>query len=241
MDKNLSYAGPWIKGAYALTATNLLLWTGITVLYLALVALVSRLPFVGGVLVVLFTPAIIAGIFKEASNPRPTQSAFARMREIFIGALQDRELALPVMSAATILLGAWVFLSVLAMLFGVDGFSLARLFAYRTPVASVFTALLLVIFWALQAGLVMTVLYVLADIVLGAFKPVDALEHTLGLWRTRPLAISVLGGVFVLPLILASYFPPWVRALVALATLVPLTLAIYVSYGVLGSRSTSRL
>ena len=232
-NKDLARVGPWIKNAYALTFSNLSLWTGVTILYLVLVALVSGLPFVGTVLLVFFTPVIAAGALKEAANPHPTKTLFARATDILLGVLRDRELSLAVMSVATILLGAWVFLSVVAMLFGVDSFSLIQLFAHRSPVAGAFTAILLLIFWGLQVGLVMTALYVLAGIVLSAQKPVDALEHTIRLWRTHTTPIGVLGSLLVLPLIIASYSRPWIQTLVAIATLVPLTLAIYISYGTL--------
>ena len=235
MDKDLSRAGAWIKNAYALAVSQPVLWIEISILYLALVALVSGLPFVGDVLLVLWTPITIAGILKEALDPHPTKPLLRHAVNVFFGILRDRELVLPVMSAATILLGAWVFLSVIAMLFGVDSFSLVRLFAHRGLIADTFTAILLAIFWALQVGIVMTTLYVLAGIVLSTLKPTDALEQAVGLWRTHPLPIGALGGLLVLPLVLVSYCQPWVQALVTIATLVPLTLAVYISYNALRS------
>lgn len=230
MDKDLSQAGPWITGAYALTTADLMLWAGTTTAYLAVAAVVSDLPLAGGVLLVLFTPVIVAGVLREAARPGTTGDYAHRARDIFVGILRDPELALPVMSVATILLGAWVFLTVLAMILGVDGTSLGAMFAHRDLLARVFTGVLLAIFWGLRVALIMTVLYVLAATVLGAARPLDALEQTLVLWRKQPLTIAGLGVAFVVPLILASYLGPWIRTLVALVTFIPLTLAVYLSY-----------
>lgn len=231
MDKELPQAGPWIKGAYALVTADILLWGGATAAYLVIAMMVSYLPFVGDVLLVLFTPVVVAGILRDAARPGMAGDYPRRVRDIFIGALRDRALALPVMSVATILLGAWVFLTVLAMIFGIDGLSLGQMFAYRDLLGRLFTGLLLLIFWGLQVALVITTLYVLAAIVLTDARPLEALENTLALWRERPLALTTLGAAFVLPLIVAFYQGPWIRALVAVVTLVPLTLAVYLSYG----------
>ena len=230
MDKDLSQAGPWITGAYALTTADLLLWAGTTVAYLAVAAIVSDLPLAGEVLVVLFTPVIAAGVLREAARPDATGDYARRARDIFVGILRDPALALPVMSVATILLGAWVSLTVLAMILGVDGASLGALFAHRDLLARIFTGVLLAIFWGLRVALIMTALYVLAATVLGAARPLEALEQTLALWRKQPLTIASLGVAFVVPLILATYLGPWIRTLVALVTVIPLTLAVYLSY-----------
>lgn len=235
MDKELSRTGTWIKGAYACAAANSLLWGGVTVLYLAMATLILDPPFVGSVLLILITPVVVAGILREAAHPEAAGGYPKRIRNIFVGALRDPALALPVMSVATILLGAWVFLTVLAMIFGIDGLSLGQMFAHRDLPARLFTGLLLLVFWGLQVALVITMLYVLAAIVLSDARPLEALEHTLALWRGRPLALATLGAAFVLPLILAFYQGPWIRALVALVTLVPLALAVYLSYGPLAS------
>lgn len=230
MDKDLSQTGPWITGAYALTTADLMLWGGTTAAYLAVAALVSGLPLAGDVLLVLFTPAIVAGVLREAAQPGTTGHYACRARDIFVGILRDPELALPVMSIATILLGAWVFLTVLAMILGVDGGSLAAMFAHRDLLARLFTGILLAIFWGLRVALIMTALYGLAATVLAGARPLSALEQTLTLWRKHALTIAGLGAVFVVPLILASYLAPWVRMLVALVTFIPLTLAVFLSY-----------
>ena len=231
MDKDIMNVAAWVKNAYALAFSSIVWWTGITALYLTLATLILGLPFVGGVLLVFLTPAVIAGVLREAASPRPPlKSPLVRAADVFIGALRDRDLALSVMSVATILLGAWVFLSVVAMVLGVDGLTLAGLFAHRGALAASFTAVLLLIFWGLQVGLVTTALYVLAGVVLSALKPVDALERTVALWRTHPIPIGALGLLLVLPLILAFYGEPWIRIVVATVTLIPLTLVVYISY-----------
>lgn len=236
MDKDLSRAGPWITGAYALTAADLGLWVGTTAAYLSVAAVVSDLPLAGEVLLVLFTPAIVAGILREAARPGAVGHYGRRARNVFVGILRDPGLALPVMSVATILLGAWVFLTVLAMILGVDGASLGAMFAHRDLLARIFTGLLLAFFWGLRVALIMTALYVLAATVRGGARPVDALEQTLALWRQQPLTIASLGVVFVAPLTVASYLGPWIYGLVALVTFIPLTLAVYLSYESLSAR-----
>ncbi len=233
MDKDIVNVTAWVKNAYTLAFSHIVWWAGITALYLTLAALILGLPFVGGVLLVFLTPAVIAGVLKEAATPHPIKSPLVRAADVFTGALRDRNLALPVMSVATILLGAWVFLSVVAMVLGVDGLTLSGLFAHRDTVGAGFTAVLLLAFWSLQVGLVTTVLYVLAGVVLDALKPVDALERTVALWRAHPVPIGVLGLILAFPLILAFYGEPWIRIVVATVTLVPFTLAVYVSYGTL--------
>ncbi len=231
MDKDLSQAWAWIMGAYALTAADLVLWAGITAAYLAMAAAVSDLPLAGGVLLIFLTPIVVAGVLREAAHPRAAGGGYARRaRQIFVGVLRDPDLALPVMSVATILLGAWVFLTVVAMVLGVDAASLESMFAHRDLLARVFTGVLLAIFWGLEAALIMTALYVLAATVLGASRPLDALEQTFALWRRQPLTIAGLGAAFVLPLILASYFGPWIHILAAFVIFVPLTLAVYLSH-----------
>lgn len=240
MDEGLSAAKLWIKGGYALTVAEWELWAAISALYLLLAVALTHLPFVGDVLLVLWTPTVIAGVLKEASHPRPTLGLLIRARDVFVGALRDHNLALPVMSVATVLLGASVFLSLIAMIFGVGGFSLAQLFTHRGPTGSLFTAILLLIFWGLRVSLTMTALYVLAAIVLGSLSPLKALERTLDLWQAETLVIATLGAVFVLPLILASYASPWVYFGVLLITSVPLTLAVYGSYDAFTRRERAR-
>lgn len=230
MDDRLAGAKPWIKGGYVLTVADLELWASVSALYVLLSVAVAHLPFVGDLILVLYTPAVIAGVLKEASHPHPTIGLLGRIRDVFVGPLRDHKLALPVMSVATVLLGASVLLSLIALIFGVEGFSLAQLFAHRGPTGSLFTGILLLIFWGLHISLMMTALYVLAAVVLGSLGPVKAFEQTLGLWRGKALVIATLGTVFVLPLILASYSYPWVYFAVLLATSIPLILAVYGSY-----------
>ncbi|HUW99192.1 MAG TPA: hypothetical protein VMV40_10230 [Acidiferrobacter sp.] len=239
MDRDFVRAGDWIGKAYVLAASRPLLWIGVSALYLALVALLQGLPLAGDVLIILWTPITIASVFKAVSDPRPTELPLARVLRAFWGVSRDRELRFPVIRAATVFLGAWVFLSVLAMLLRVDSLSFAGLFGHRSLAASALIAALLVSFWSLQIAVILTAFYVLAGIVLAALKPLDALERAADLWRDHPTAICTLGGVFILPLIIAFYFQPWIRGLVGIVTLMPLTLAVYISYGALRPGSTA--
>ncbi len=229
MDRGLSGSGPWIREAYTLTGADFSLWLRLTVFYVIFAALVSQLPLAGDVLLIVLTPAIIAGAFRESAQPS-AKTPTLRLRNVCFGALRDPALRLPVLSVATILLGAWVFVTVLAMVFGIDSYALGPLFAHRTLAANLFAGLLLILFWALEIGLIMTTLYVLAAIVLSALQPMEALERTLALWRDHPFVLAGPGGLMVLPLILSFYFPSWVRAVVALVTLAPLVLAVFASY-----------
>ncbi len=241
MNKDVSQALTGIARAYGLMAADAVFWSGVTVLYLGWAAILLRLPFVGEVLLVLVTPAAAAGVLREADTPRPGRPFWPRAGQVLVGALRDHDLALPVMSVATIALGAWVFVTVLAMILGIDGLTLSGIFAYRTPVARLFTGLLLLLFWATETGLVMTALYVLAGIVRGGLRPVAALEYALDRWREQPVLIALQGALLVLPLILAFYAGAWLSAAVAFATLIPLNLAVSVCHGGLkGTAAPSR-
>lgn len=240
-NNKLAHAGPWIAGAYMRTLSDIGLWAAITALYLLLIKLFSHLPFAGVVLLVWVSPVIAAGAFGEAAGHNQTKSLSRRLIDVFFGVLGDRSLALPVMSVATVLLGAWVFLRVIAMIFGVDGVSLSQLFTHRDLVASAFTGILLLIFWTLQVGLVMTALYVVAGIMLSKLAALDALERTFTLLRHHPLPIALTGGLMVLPLVLGFYGPSWVWELIVIAVLAPLTLTVYLSYNAMIDTAPSPL
>jgi len=227
-------AGPWIREAYALAASDLLFWGITSTCYVALGTLALRIPFIGHVLLIFLTPLVIAGALKEAQKPQPEQGLMRRLRHVVSGVLRDHNLALSVMIIATVDLGAWVFLTVLALLFGVDSSSLAQLFAMKSLGPALFSGVLLLLFWCLQIALSLTTLYILAAITLSGLKPLDALEYAVGVWRKAPLLLTGFGAAFVLPLILASYSYAWLPVLIAQLTLIPLTLAIYVSYDFIG-------
>ncbi|MHB1566184.1 MAG: hypothetical protein ACYCXG_05655 [Acidiferrobacter sp.] len=225
MDKIDTRFGEWLRDGYTQTRQDLPFWAAAAALYVVGGALLMRLAFVGPVLLVFYSPVVAAGVLRAAPAVRATP-----LTALFWGALRTPILALPVMIAATVILGAWVFLTVVGMLLGVDGPSLAGLFTGHSDAGRAAIAVALAAFWALRTGLVVSALYLLAGIVSDHLAPLDALEQTATLWSRQPGTVSALALCLVLPMVVAAYLPGLAFAAIVFVLAIPSLLATGASY-----------
>lgn len=233
MDRTSGYCWEWIRAGYAQTTHDLRFWATATLFYLAGSAVFMRLAFVGPILLVFYSPVVVAGVLRAAPAVRRTP-----LTALFWGALRAPARARPVMIAATVILGAWAFLTIVGMLLGVGGPSLTGLFIGHSGGGRAAIAVALIILWALRAALVVSAIYLLAGIVGDRLTPVDALEQTATFWSRQPAAISALAGCLVLPMVVAAYLPGMMFAAVVFVLGAPSLLATAASHRALRAAPT---
>ncbi|MDA8361738.1 MAG: hypothetical protein M0Z44_07070 [Gammaproteobacteria bacterium] len=222
----------WLKGTREQMLGDWPLWLAVTLLYLTICVVVARVPFVGPVLIALYTPLVIMGIL--GSSARAAQPLGGRLAAILWGPLRAGWRAWPALLAAAYVLGAWMLTTVLAMLFGIDALSFHTLFAYQSDLGSLLVGTELLMFWILRSAVAVTAILFLAGSVVDGLPAQAALEHALGLWTRapRPMLALALG---VWPALVASYLPLSVLIVVTGVTLVPLVLLIGHGYRGLGA------
>ncbi|MDA8389444.1 MAG: hypothetical protein M0Z76_01700 [Gammaproteobacteria bacterium] len=224
----------WLEGAMGQIAGDWLLWLAVTVIYLAACVVIARLPFVGPVLIALYTPIVIAGILRAPA--RTAEPLAGRVAAVLWGPLRTAgRPAWPTLFAAAYVLGAWMLTTVLEMFCNLDALSFHALFAYQGGVGDVFVGGELLIFWMLRSAVAITAMMFVAGVALDGLSPQAALEHALRLWvRARRLMLAMAVGVW--PALVAAYLPTEALVLAAGLTLVPLVLL--VGNGYRGLRDT---
>jgi len=209
----------WIAQGAALLVRRPLLWLMMSTVYLTIAVVLGLIPFVGWLLLVLLSPALLLGglmtaraVREEtavAMPSRPVSVSFPALvhylrdvvktgtRQLFAGFSRDDKI-LPVMVISTLLLGGVVMIRILAQLLRVGGAALPS--ALSGVSASVWLPALLglIVVLGLYVLLLMAFVYTVPLILFRGAHPLPAIESAFvaafGNWK----AFGIFAGVFSL-------------------------------------------
>src|SRR5512139_3415299 len=115
----------WLQRGWQLLHTEPRLWLAMAAVYLALAVVLELIPFIGRLILVLFTPLMLLGALPVAAAPADggLGGHLRYLRELlgtgaqrlFDGARDDEKL-MPIMVVSTLVLGALVLIQILAQL-----------------------------------------------------------------------------------------------------------------------------
>lgn len=204
----------WIKQGGMLFWKQPALWLGMSFVYLVIALILGAIPFIGWLILVLFTPVLMfgalsiahalagAGLPPESPRVMPADrlNAWAlRSREYFLRAgrrlfagFADEEKMMPIMVISTLLLGGVVMVKILAQLLKVGGAALPAMLSGSIGPTVWLTALLgLLVVLSLEALLLMAFLYTVPLIAFHRDHPLPSIE------KSFRAAINNLGAFFV--------------------------------------------
>lgn len=211
----------WIKSGIVLFFKKPALWLVMALVYLAIALLLGAIPFIGWLILVLFTPLFMLGTLAVAQAlsgpglPPETMPAAHGERNLNTWALQVREYflratrrlfqgfsqddkMLPVMVISTLLLGGVVMVKILAQLLKVGGAALPAMLSGSIGPAVWLTALLgLLVVFSLQALLLMAFLYTVPLIAFNRDHPLPSIEKSFRAAVNNLGAFSIFVGMFV--------------------------------------------
>lgn len=213
----------WIKRGGALFWKLPSLWLGMSFVYLAIALVLGAIPFVGWLILVLFTPVLMFGALSIAhalagpglppepplpSTPDDGQlNTWAlRVREYFLRAVRrlfagfaEEEKMMPIMVISTLLLGGVVMVKILAQLLKVGGAALPAMLSGSIGPAVWLTALLgLLVVLSLEALLLMAFLYTIPLIAFNRDHPLPSIEKSFRAATNNLSAFFVFVGIFAL-------------------------------------------
>lgn len=210
----------WIKSGIALFFKKPGVWLAMALVYLAFALLLGAIPFVGWLILVLFTPILMLGALPVAQalagpglspEASPTAAAGSRLpmwalrirayfaraaRRLFQG-FSDQDKLMPVMVISTLLLGGVVMIKILAQLLKVGGAAIPAMLSGSIGPALWLTALLgLLVVLALEALLLMAFVYSVPLIAFNREHPLPSIEKSFRAALNNLGAFSVFIGVF---------------------------------------------
>ena len=190
----------WVKHGMAMFRQQPVLWLAMAFVYLSMAILLSQIPFIGWLILVLFTPLCMLGALSVAQTqygpglPANTVPAPPAMREFrlwlnylrdlltratrrLFNGFKDEEKLLPIMVISTLLLGGVVVINILAQLLKVGGAALPAMLAGSVGPTVWVTALIgLVVVLGLEALLLMAFLYTVPLILFRQEHPLPSIE-----------------------------------------------------------------
>lgn len=211
----------WIKTGIVLFFKKPALWLAMSLVYLAVALLLGAIPFIGWLILVLFTPLIMLGTLPVAQAlsgpglppgalpPAPVERSLStwalHVREYFLRAARrlfqgfsEEDKMLPVMVIGTLLLGGVVMVKILAQLLKVGGAAIPAMLSGSIGPALWLTALLgLLVVFALQALLLMAFLYTVPLITFNRDHPLPSIEKSFRAAINNLGAFSIFVGMFV--------------------------------------------
>jgi hypothetical protein len=227
----------WIVRGVALFRTEPTLWLAMAFVYLVMAITLSQIPFIGWLILVLFTPLLMLGALSVAqalagpglpANDVPTAPsgrdvrAWANYlrdlltqaaRRLFQG-FSNEDRLLPVMVISVLLLGGVVVISILAQLLKVGGAALPAMFSGSVGPTVWVTALIgLVVVLSLETLLLMAFLYSVPLILFRREHPLPSIEMSFSGALDNLGAFIVFIGVFAVTgeilriLFLRFFFP----------------------------------
>jgi len=210
----------WVKRGFALFRHEPVLWLSMAFVYLVLAMLLGQIPFIGWLILVLFTPLFILGALQVAqalagpglpSNAMPTPPAAREFRHwvhylrdlltraatrLFQG-FSDADKLLPIMVISTLLLGGVVVIKILAQLLKVGGAALPAMLAGSVGPTVWVTALIgLLVVLILESLLLMAFLYTVPLILFRREHPLPSIELSFSGALNNLGAFAIFIGVF---------------------------------------------
>jgi hypothetical protein len=209
----------WVKSGVGLVRKQPALWLAMAFVYLALAIVLGQIPFIGWLILVLFTPLCMRGALPVAhalagpglpANAVPAAHEFrswwhylrdllARAaRRLFSGFREDDGLT-PVMVVSTLLLGGVVVIKILAQLLKVGGATLPAILAGSVGPSVWITALIgLLVVISLEALLLMAFLYTVPLILFRHEHPLPSIELSFGGALNNLGAFAIFISVFAI-------------------------------------------
>jgi len=210
----------WVKSGVASLRMQPALWLAMAFVYLAIALVLGQIPFVGWLILILFTPLCMLGALPvaqalagpglplDAVPVPPAQRDFRSRalylrelltraaRRLFQGLWQEDKL-LPIMVIGTLLLGGVVVVKILAQLFRVGGSALPAMLSGSVSPSVWLTALLgLLVVLSLESLLLMAFLYTVPLIALRREHPLPSIELSFNGAATNLGAFSIFVTVF---------------------------------------------
>ena len=210
----------WIKQGGMLFWKQPALWLGMSFVYLVIALVLGAIPFIGWLILVLFTPVLMFGALSIANAlagpglpPEPplvipTGSKFnawaLQVREYLLRAARrlfagfaEEEKMMPIMVISTLLLGGVVMVKILAQLLKVGGAALPAMLSGSIGPTVWLTALLgLLVVVSLEALLLMAFLYTVPLIAFHRDHPLPSIEKSFRAATNNLGAFFVFVGVF---------------------------------------------
>lgn len=190
----------WVKRGFALFRNEPVQWLAMAFVYLALAILLGQIPFIGWLILVLFTPLFILGALPvtqaPAADPGLPASAVPAppagrdfrawahyLRDLLTRAaarlfqgFSDEDKLLPIMVISTLLLGGVVVIKILAQLLKVGGALPAMLAGSVGPSVWITALIGLLVVISLEALLLMAFLYTVPLILFRREHPLPSIE-----------------------------------------------------------------
>lgn len=212
----------WIKRGGVLFWKQSGLWLGMSFVYLVIALILGAIPFIGWLILVLFTPVLMFGALSIAHAlagpglpPEPPLAVPAesklnawalRVREYFLRAARrlfagfaEEEKMMPIMVISTLLLGGVVMVKILAQLLKVGGAALPAMLSGSIGPALWLTALLgLLVILSLEALLLMAFLYTVPLIAFHRDHPLPSIEKSFRAATNNLGAFFIFVGIFAL-------------------------------------------
>ena len=211
----------WIAGGWRLVRRDWVHWLGMSGIYMAIAIALQMVPFIGVLILILVSPALLAGVLRGVRNledqARGVRGGSARgagghlhraIRQLFSGFSRENDL-LPVMVISTLTLSAAVVIEILAQLLKVGGPALPAMLAGSVGPAIWLPALVsLVIVLVLQIALVMAIFYAVPLVLFRKDYPLAAIEKSFRacLHNALPLVVFGLPFAFVSTIADVLYF-----------------------------------
>lgn len=236
----------WIACGWQLFFRNRALWLAMAAIYVAVALLLMQLRFVGPLLLVLVTPALVAGALMTSRELEAGDGARAvgrgswtdRLRALFARALNqllrvfsEPDMTLSIMVIATLTLGAAVVVQVLGQLLHVNTAAWPALVSGGVEISIWLPLVLRLLFIVvLKLVLVLIMLYAVHQVVIDKQSPLGALENSINACASHALPLGTLGLVLVLPLIIATELGGMTLGVIGLLIPPVLVTSIYCSY-----------
>lgn len=210
----------WVKHGVVLFRKEPVLWLAMAFVYLSMAILLSQIPFIGWLILVLFTPLCMLGALPVAqaqnvsglpANAVPTPPATREFRpwvnylrdllthaarRLFNGFTEEDKL-LPIMVISTLLLGGVVIINILAQLLKVGGAALPAMLAGSVGPTVWVTALIgLVVVLSLETLLLMAFLYTVPLILFRREHPLPSIELSFSAALNNMGAFALFASVF---------------------------------------------
>lgn len=242
-------AGTWIVCGWRLIRKHKPLWFGMAGLYLVFASLLKHIPFLGDLVIILFTPMLLAGVVwgrahehhaatPHGGGPAPSWSEawlVQPARELSL-IFHRKDKVFPAVWLGIIALGLVVLVRIAGELL-IGGSVVSGLKATRMEVPQITTALGMLVVAGLYLVLVMGLIYSIPLTILASLQPLTAVSESFALCRSNaPALLTLAAPFFAIYLLIVAGFaisPSWGYLLTATAgwLAVPaLVASVYCSY-----------
>lgn len=221
-------------------------WLAMATVYVALAGTLQIVPFIGYLVIAVLTPLMLAGALLTAHEwetdarrdtavagewrERLMQRASDAVAKLF-RVFTDSERALATMVIATFTLGAVVLLQIVAQLLRVGGAALPAMAAGSVGASVWLPALLsLIVIWLLKLLLILLATLAVELAVVRRDAPLHAMETAARICASQAANLALLALALLVPIVLAAYVSVPVAYLVALVTLPLYVLALHFTF-----------